>query len=64
MKEKVKVDSKGKVLIPPNFRKKIGIESGHKLTLELENEEIIITKNEEKENKPDLHELAKRLSDE
>lgn len=64
MKEKVKVDSKGKVLIPSDFRKKIGIESGHKLTLELENEEIIIRKNEEKENKPDLQELAKRLSDE
>lgn len=60
MREKVKVDNRGRISIPKEFRKKIGIELGEKLILETNDDRIIISKQEEEG--PDLHELAKKLS--
>ena len=60
MRKKVNLDDRGKILIPSEFRKKIGIEPGQRVILETNDKEICIRKYEEEG--PDLHELAKKLS--
>ncbi len=60
MRDKVKVDNRGRILIPNEFRKEMGIELGEKLIIETKNDNIVIR--EEEEEGPDLHELAKKLS--
>lgn len=61
MRKKARVDAQGKVLIPKNIRKDIGIEPGQDVVLESRENEIIIEKFENEG--ADLHELAKKLSD-
>ena len=60
MRKKARVDDRGKILIPKEMRKKIGIEPGHDVILETKEDQLYIRKYE-KEG-PDLHELAKKLS--
>ena len=60
MRDKVTVDNRGRILIPAEFRKEMGIELGERLIIETKNDMIVIRQQEEEG--PDLHELAKKLS--
>ncbi|MFW5927752.1 MAG: AbrB/MazE/SpoVT family DNA-binding domain-containing protein [Thermoplasmatota archaeon] len=60
MRDNVKVDNRGKIQIPDEFRKEMGIELGQKLIIETKNDMMVIREQEEED--PDLHELAKKLS--
>lgn len=56
----MKVDNRGKIQIPDEFRKEMGIELGQKLIIETKNDMMVIREQEEED--PELHELAKKLS--
>ncbi|MFW6196555.1 MAG: AbrB/MazE/SpoVT family DNA-binding domain-containing protein [Thermoplasmatota archaeon] len=60
MRDNVKVDNRGKIQIPDEFRKEMGIELGQKLIIETKNDMMVIREQEEED--PDLHELAKKLN--